>query len=125
MGWKLYLERNGFDWIGSFDLMHFYFEGSGCKDMRHLSTLAFQQLYNCNNRSDQLAEDGVFGQATQRALMQTLVSGFGIAEAIHLSRQSPFLALAALRSHHCDLEMKGGCPYAANRTEETWDEYCL
>lgn len=80
MGWKLYLERHGFDWIGSFDPMHFDFEGSGCKDMCHLSTLAFQQLYNRNNRNNRLTEDGIWGQATERALMQTLVSGFGVAD---------------------------------------------
>lgn len=82
MGWRPYLERHGWDWIGSFDPMHFDYEGHGVVDMRHLSTLAFQKLYNRNNRNAKLAEDGMWGQATQQALMQTLVGGFGIADSI-------------------------------------------
>lgn len=81
-GWRLFLERQGWDWIGSFDPMHFDYEGGGCRDMRHLSILAFQQLHNRNNRNDRLAEDGQWGAKTQRALMEALVSGFGIADTI-------------------------------------------
>jgi N-acetylmuramoyl-L-alanine amidase len=91
MGWRPYLERHEWDWIGSFDPMHFDYEGRGVVDMRHLSTLAFQKLWNLNKRSAKLAEDGVWGAATQQALMQTLVTGFGIADSISPSKATTTL----------------------------------
>lgn len=75
-GWRPYLERFGWDWIGSFEPMHFDFEGAGRREMSYLSILAFQQLYNCNNPKSKIAEDGVWGVKTNLALMQTLVTGF-------------------------------------------------
>lgn len=75
-GWRPYLERFSWDWIGSFDPMHFDFEGAGRREMSYLSILAFQQLYNSNNPSGKIAEDGVWGIKTNLALMQTLTTGF-------------------------------------------------
>lgn len=86
-GWRPYLEKCGWDWIGSFDPMHFDYVGSGCCDMKHLSILAFQQLYNRNNPRRAISCDGVWGESTQQALMQTLVTGFGLASS--LSSSSP------------------------------------
>jgi hypothetical protein len=76
-GWRPYLERQGWDWIGSFDPMHFDFVlGSSCKDMCWLSIKAFQQLYNLSNPPVPIAEDGKWGMQTSVALAQVSVDGF-------------------------------------------------
>ena len=75
-GWKPYLERFGWDWIGSFDPMHFDYEGAGCRDLRWISIKAFQQLWNYAHPSQRIAEDGVWGGRTYDCLMQTACSGF-------------------------------------------------
>lgn len=74
--WRPYLERYRWDWLGSFDPMHFDFEGSGTKDLRFLSIKAFQQLWNLNHPQQKLVEDGIWGMKTSRALMVTAISGF-------------------------------------------------
>lgn len=75
-GWRPYLERLGWDWIGSFDPMHFDFEGRGCKDLRWLSIKAFQQLWNFNHPQNLIAEDGRWGAKTQNAILSTSTAGF-------------------------------------------------
>lgn len=75
-GWRPYLERYGWDWIGSFDPMHFDFVGAGAKDIRSISIKAFQQLWNLNNPSDRVLEDGQWGLQTYHALSQTPCLGF-------------------------------------------------
>lgn len=75
-GWKPYLEMHGWDWIGSFDPMHFDFEGAGCKDMRWISIKAFQQLWNYNHPKQKIAEDGVWGTKTYQCLVATSCEGF-------------------------------------------------
>jgi len=75
-GWQPYLERHGWDWIGSFDPMHFDFVRSGTKDLKSLSILAFQQLWNINNSKRKLVQDGVWGSQTYEALLQTACLGF-------------------------------------------------
>lgn len=74
-GWRPYLERFSWDWIGSFDPMHFDFEGAGRRDINHISVLAFQQLYNSNCKH-KIAEDGLYGTKTHQALRETLITGF-------------------------------------------------
>lgn len=75
-GWRQYLERNAWDWIGSFDPMHFDYCGQGCKDLRWLSIKAFQQLWNFNNPLALIAEDGAWGLQTYQALAKTSTAGF-------------------------------------------------
>ncbi|AFZ31645.1 Peptidoglycan-binding domain 1 protein [Gloeocapsa sp. PCC 7428] len=74
--WRPYLERFGWDWLGSFDPPHFDFKGAGTKDMRWLSIKAFQQLYNFNNPKARIAEDGKWGIQTQLALQSVPETGF-------------------------------------------------
>lgn len=76
IGWRLYLERFGWDWIGSFDPMHFDYVKAGVRDLRLLSIKAFQQLWNLNNSTSKIAEDGVWGVKTYEALLQTSCFGF-------------------------------------------------
>lgn len=81
-GWRPYLERFGWDWIGSFDPMHFDFEGNGCRNINYFSILAFQQIWNRNYPKLAIAEDGTWGGATEKALMQTLITGFGLGSTV-------------------------------------------
>lgn len=74
--WRPYLEEQGWDWIGSFDQMHFDYHGSDAADIRPLSVRAFQSLWNLNHPEDQIAEDGVWGAGTKARLLQTPVAGF-------------------------------------------------
>lgn len=74
--WRLHLEKFGWDWLGSWDEMHFDFRGPGCKNLQKLSVLAFQKLWNLNHKKGQLNEDGDLGPATHAALMQAPVDGF-------------------------------------------------
>lgn len=90
-GWRPYLEKFGWDWIGSFDPMHFDYEGAGRKDMRQLSILAFQQLWNRANPLRRIAEDGQWGNQTHYALTQTSVEGFNVKSALALPNSSVFI----------------------------------
>lgn len=76
--WRPYLERFGWDWLGSFDPMHFDFQGVGCKDMCSLSIKAFQQLHNFNRSKSAgwLQEDGRWGLQTELALRAAPIEGF-------------------------------------------------
>jgi N-acetylmuramoyl-L-alanine amidase len=74
--WRPYLERHGWRWIGSFDPMHFDFKSGGI-DLRSLSIKAFQILWNANNPQTKLVEDGVYGPATEKALLLSPIDGFG------------------------------------------------
>lgn len=75
-GWRSYLESEGWDWIGSFDQMHFDYEGGGTVDIRPLSVRAFQSLWNLNHPEDKIAEDGAWGPGTKARLLKTPVTGF-------------------------------------------------
>ena len=76
-GWRPYLERFGWDWLGSWDRWHFDFQGSGTKDLKWLSVKAFQQLYNFNHQDKyHITEDGEWGPATEFALASTSSAGF-------------------------------------------------
>lgn len=75
-GWKPYLERHGWDWIGAFDPMHFDYEGGGVRDLRSLSIKAFQQLWNHAHPEKLLKDDGVWGAATHNAILSTSITGF-------------------------------------------------
>ena len=76
-GWRPYLERHGWRWIGAFDPMHFDFKGKSV-DLRSLSIKSFQTLWNSNNPGSPLDEDGQYGPATEKALFNTLIGGFSI-----------------------------------------------
>jgi lysozyme family protein len=76
VGWRPYLEKYGWDWIGSFDPMHFDYVRSGAKDLKSLSIKAFQQLWNLNHPKQTIAEDGIWGMQTFMALQATSCSGF-------------------------------------------------
>jgi N-acetylmuramoyl-L-alanine amidase len=75
-GWELFLERFGWQRLGAFDPMHFDFVGGGTKDIGSISVLAFQKLWNENNPTNLLEEDGNFGSMTDTSLAESPTEGF-------------------------------------------------
>jgi hypothetical protein len=69
--WKGQLEALGWDKLGSFDDMHFDFNGT---NLQSLSVKAFQILANKNNYL--LTTDGLLGEKTFYALRNAPVEGF-------------------------------------------------
>lgn len=57
---------------------HFYFSGDGGKDVRNLSVLAFQILWNRNYPNEKIDEDGLYGPQTEGALKRSPAEGFAI-----------------------------------------------
>ena len=76
--WRPILEAKGFKWFGSGDPVHFDWAGPDAKDYKGVDVLAFQQLWNKNNASDTIAEDGLYGPLTEARLKQTSADGFAI-----------------------------------------------
>lgn len=74
--WRASMEASGFRWFGSRDAVHFDFQGG--TDVRDLSVLAFQRLWNRANPSDRIAEDGAYGPDTERRLARTPAEGFAV-----------------------------------------------
>ncbi|MAQ15523.1 MAG: hypothetical protein CMN30_12100 [Sandaracinus sp.] len=67
------LERAGCVWLGDRDPVHFDCPGS---DLRSDAVLTFQKLWNANNPSDRIAEDGSYGPQTEARLARTPAGGF-------------------------------------------------
>jgi N-acetylmuramoyl-L-alanine amidase len=74
-GWEPFLMRYGWNPLPG-DPPHFDYQGSSTTDIRSNSILAFQKLWNKNNPSDKIGEDGAFGPQTEAALNQTPAQGF-------------------------------------------------
>ena len=49
---------------------------SGTVDLRPIGVRGFQRLWNINNAADPIAEDGVYGPATESRLRQSPSAGF-------------------------------------------------
>lgn len=104
-GWRPYLEKFGWDWLGSWDPMHFDFKGSGSKDLKWLSVKAFQQLYNFNCLvKHRITEDGQWGPATEFALASTSSAGFRQVPDSTNSRE----IIVASHAHNKNLSLREG-----------------
>lgn len=75
-GWKPFLERHNWKWIGAFDPMHFDFKGGGV-DLEKLQVQACQELWNEFNPHEKIAEDGIWGPATAEKVGKSPAQGFG------------------------------------------------
>ncbi len=84
--WKSRFQANGWSWLGSSDPVHFNYTAGG-SDIRQLSVLAFQKLWNRNNSNDLLVEDGLYGSNTESRLKQAPSNGFSIPPWCPASRQ--------------------------------------
>jgi len=76
--WKATLEANGFKWLGSFDRFHFDYVGAGSVNLRGQDVLAFQRLWNRNNPTDKIGEDGSWGPQTEARMKKAPAGGFAI-----------------------------------------------
>ena len=74
-GWNSYFSNHGWKWFGSADPVHFDYVSGGI-DLRSLSVLSFQKLWNLNHPNDLIAEDGQYGPETETRLKQSPVGGF-------------------------------------------------
>jgi hypothetical protein len=74
--WESSLEAEGFSWFGSSDPVHFDFSGAGTIDLRPIGVRGFQRLWNVNHTGDTIAEDGIYGPATESRLRQSPAAGF-------------------------------------------------
>jgi len=76
-GWNSYFSAHGWKWFGSADPVHFDYVAGGI-DLRSLSVLSFQKLWNVNNPKDKIAEDGSYGPETEKRVTKSPVGGFKI-----------------------------------------------
>jgi MYXO-CTERM domain-containing protein len=74
-GWDSSMTSRGWKWLGSSDPVHFDYVAGGI-DLRSLSVLAFQKLWNENNPNDTITEDGAYGADTEKRLVKSPVGGF-------------------------------------------------
>lgn len=74
--WQTALEAQGFKWLGSSDVVHYDYKGAGTKDLKAVQVKAFQQLWNYNNPTDLLVEDGSYGPQTEARLKLSPAEGF-------------------------------------------------
>ena len=75
-GWLSAMTGNGFRWLGASDPVHYDFTGGATVDLHGLSVEAFQRLWNRNNPTDKIAEDGSYGPSTETRLAQAPSGGF-------------------------------------------------
>jgi hypothetical protein len=80
-GWRSAFQNHSFRWLGASDPVHYDFVGGGRIDLKGLSVLAFQRLWNRNHPGDKIAEDGDYGPATETRLAQSPSGGFAIGAA--------------------------------------------
>jgi len=76
--WRKRMQRAGFRWMGKRDKWHFDFVKEKVARPKSLDLKAFQILWNRNNPSDRISEDGDFGPSTERALRRSPADGFPI-----------------------------------------------
>ncbi|WP_424100186.1 M15 family metallopeptidase [Moorena producens] len=74
--WRPFLEKHGWQWDGPKDRPHFDYVGANTIDIRANSVLAFQQLWNLNNPTDRIEENGSYDAETELRLNNSPIDGF-------------------------------------------------
>ena len=74
--WQKPMAAAEMKWFGSGDPVHFDYVGAGRVELKGLSVLAFQRLWNRNHPEDRIAEDSAYGTATEERLAKSPVGGF-------------------------------------------------
>jgi len=74
--WRQALEAQDFKWLGASDRVHFDYKSSSSAGRTATDVLAFQKLWNKNNPSDKIPEDGRYNPATEQRLKQAPADGF-------------------------------------------------
>lgn len=126
--WRSALSSEAFAWLGPSDPVHFDFVGSGGIDIRSLSVLAFQRLWNRNHPEDRIAEDGSFGPSTEARLARA--PGEGFARGATCGSVEPEPSLAAIEvywSRRVDggYELRALAPSAVVRVTYRVDGYVV
>ncbi|OLT60413.1 M15 family metallopeptidase [Moorena bouillonii] len=75
-GWRPFLVKYGWRWLGAADSQHFDYVGGNTIDIRDYSVRAFQQLWNLNNPTDRIKQDGIYNAETELRLNNSPVDGF-------------------------------------------------
>lgn len=75
-GWQKSMAAHDMKWLGASDPVHFDYVGEGRVDLGGLSVLAFQRLWNRNHPEDPIAEDGAYGDETEKRVARSPVGGF-------------------------------------------------
>jgi hypothetical protein len=73
--WKTLLLRNGWEWQGESDPVHFYSD-QGRDDIGNLGVKAFQRLWNRHNPNDQMTVDGDWGEQSAARMNKSPIDGF-------------------------------------------------
>ena len=73
--WQSAMAAHGWRWFGNADKVHFDYIAGGT-DVRSLSILAFQRLWNNSHPTDKISEDGDYGPATAARLAKSPGGGF-------------------------------------------------
>lgn len=76
VGWRPFLQKHQWKWIGSFDPMHYDFQGGG-ENLGSLQVKVFQQLWNEFNPNDKIKDDGLWGINTAARVDISPAQGFG------------------------------------------------
>ena len=113
--WRTTMQGKGFRWLGSSDPVHFDYTGGGTVDLRGLSVKAFQRLWNRNNPTDTIAEDGAYGPATEARLAKSPVGGF--AKGASCNNPAPPAAPGTMTSEDPET-MPGEVPDATEPSED-------
>lgn len=74
--WRQALEAQDFKWLGASDRVHFDYKSASSAGRTATDVLAFQKLWNKNNPSDKITEDGRYSPATEQRLKQAPADGF-------------------------------------------------
>jgi len=74
-GWRAGFQGNGWRWLGANDPVHYDYTAGGVS-LSGLSVRAFQRLWNRNNPTDRIAEDGAYGPSTEQRLARSPIGGF-------------------------------------------------
>jgi hypothetical protein len=75
-GWRSFFLAEGWHWQGASDPVHYDLEGG--VDLKGLSILAFQRVWNRNHPEDPIDEDGLYGAQTEARLTSSPIGGFPI-----------------------------------------------
>lgn len=107
-GWRPYLERFGWRWLGARDRWHFDYVGTKdakvpARDIRQTSVQAFQQLWNANRAhyTDiyfELKEDGLWSDRVKQALLYANTDGFKFGAVTVAKPVLPVVSPVALNS---------------------------
>lgn len=124
--WRSPMAARGFRWLGSSDPVHFDYAGG--TDIRALSTLAFQRLWNRNHPEDRIAEDGAYGPSTEARLARAPGEGFATGASCGAAEPEPdFAAIEVYWARQADgsYALRALAPSEVTRVRYVVDGYLV